>query len=122
MRETCWRYYFWIKTFPFFRKSNFCILAFYKYVLSLPSIRFSKKWNRFYTKITSPTCSPHKITSNRIIFEKISKNKIFRFSNNPKPFRKYRTDKSNFSTKICEFFSICFLRTLDITFSLWLNI
>jgi hypothetical protein len=33
--------------------------------------RFSKNWKRFYAKITLPTCFPHKITPNSVIFEKI---------------------------------------------------
>jgi hypothetical protein len=47
------------------------------YILS--SIRFSTKWKRFYAKITSPTCSPHKITPNMVILRKFRKIKFFHF-------------------------------------------
>ena len=40
---------------------------------------FLKNGARFYAKITSPTCFPHKITPNRVIFEKFKKIKFLYF-------------------------------------------
>ena len=70
MWETRWRIIF-VKTLPFFRKSNFCI--FRNMYFHVRKFDFLKNGARFYAKITSPTCFPQKITHNRVIFEKISK-------------------------------------------------